>query len=148
MKNIILQEFWFVKIILIGHLLKQSNIVIISIGMNDIYYKINDNTKEIYNYLNTMLKDYEELLASVSKYNYDQVIIMGYYNIYDNNNDLFSYINYKLRMLTNNYNYTYINTNKILHNNEKYYQKTTDFNLNNTGYNIICNLIVENLKKY
>ena len=69
------------KQVSLHRLLKKSNILIISVGMNDLYYKINDNTKEIYTYLNNMLADYEELLTEISNYDYEQVYVLGYYNI-------------------------------------------------------------------
>ena len=131
----------------IHKLLKESDIIILSIGMNDIYYKLNDNTKEIYSYLNSIIYNYEELLKEISKYDYKHVYILGYYNITNKNNDIFTYINYKLNNITKNYHYTYLDLNKILYNNEKYYQKSNSFYLNNAGYEQIYKLIVEKLKK-
>lgn len=132
----------------IHQLLKKSDIVILSIGMNDIYYKLNDNTKEIYTYLNNLINDYELIINEISKYNYQKVYILGYYNITNQYNDIFTYINYKLKNITKKNNYEYIDTNKILKNNPKYYQNNTNFNLNNEGYYQIFNILVENLKKY
>ena len=131
----------------IHQLLKKSDVVIISIGMNDLYYKLNDNTKEIYTYLNNMINNYELIIKEISKYDYQRVYILGYYNITKKNNDIFIYINYKLSKIAKNYNYTYIDTNKILNNKPEYYQNETSFNLNNEGYHQIFNILVENLKK-
>ena len=39
----------------IHQVLKKTDILVLSIGMNDIYYKINDNPKEIYSYLNNII---------------------------------------------------------------------------------------------
>jgi len=128
--------------------LKKSNIIIISIGMNDIYYKLNADTKEIYTYLNNMLNTYEEILKEINKYNYIEVFVLGYYNITAENNDLFNYINYKLEKLTKTYNYTYLDLNKIIHNHPEYLRKTNNYHLNEEGFNQISTLIVENLKKY
>ena len=115
--------------------------------MNDLYYKLNDNTKEIYTYLNSMINNYELIIKEISRYDYKQVYILGYYNITNNNNDIFTYINYKLSSIAKNYNYTFIDTNKILNNKQEYYKKETNFNLNNKGYYQIFNILVENLKK-
>ncbi len=131
----------------IHQILKKSDIVILSIGMNDLYYKLNDNTKEIYTYLNSMINNYELIIKEISRYDYKQVYILGYYNITNNNNDIFTYINYKLSSIAKNYNYTFIDTNKILNNKQEYYKKETNFNLNNKGYYQIFNILVENLKK-
>ena len=132
----------------IHQLLKKSDIIILSIGMNDIYYKLNDNTKEIYTYLNNIINNYELILDEISKYDYKEVYILNYYNINNKYNDIFTYINYKLEILTNKYNYTYLNLNNILNNKPNYYQNIDNFTLNTAGYHQIYKLIVEKLKKY
>ena len=131
----------------IHKLLKQADILIISIGMNDIYYKLNEDIFEIYTYLNNLINEYEELLKLISHYDYQQVYILNYYNISNKNTDLFTYINYKLNKLTTSYNYTYLDISKILNNNSNYYLKNSDFSLNNKGYCQIFNLMVEKTKK-
>ena len=132
----------------IHQVLKKTDILVLSIGMNDIYYKINDNPKEIYSYLNNIINSYELLLKEISRYDYQKVYILGYYNIDNKKNDIFNYINYKLLSLTKEYNYIFIDTNKILNNKDNYYQNNYNFSLNNKGYYEIYQLIVENLKKY
>ena len=131
------------KEISLHRLLKKTDKVIISIGMNDIYYKLNDDTKDIYTYINNMIDNYEEILKNINKYDYQKVYVLGYYNITNSNNDLFVYTNYKLNNITKKYNYTYIELNKILNNNQKYYQKSNSFYLNKEGYSQIYKLIVE-----
>lgn len=127
--------------------LHKANILLISIGMNDLYYKLNDDTKEIYTYLNNIVNNYEELLSIISKYNYQKVYILGYYNIYNNNNDLFTYLNYKINKLANKYNYTFIDLNNILYKNQEYFQKNNDYYLNNNGFQKIYEIIMDNYKK-
>ena len=128
--------------------LKKSDIIILSIGLNDIYYKLNDNTKEIYTYLNNIINTYEEILKEISKYNYQKVFVLGYYNITNNNNDLFNYINYKLQKMSQEYNYIYLDLNKIIYNNSVYFKKNNNYRLNELGFKQISNIIVEKLKKY
>ena len=134
------------KPISIHQILKQTDILILSIGMNDIYYKLNNDTKEIYTYINKMLNDYDIILNTISKYEYDKVFIFGYYNIYNNYNDIFMYANYKLKKLSKKYNYIYIDLNDIFKNNPQYLQKTNQFYPNNMGYLKIIELIVEKMK--
>lgn len=127
-------------------ILKKTDILILSIGMNDIYYKLNDNTKDIYTYLNTMLNNYDTILEYINHYDYQEVYVLGYYNITSSNQDIYTYINYKLERMSKKYHYTYLNLNKVLHNNPKYLEKPTTFYLNNAGKQEIIKLIVENLK--
>ena len=136
------------KKISIHRLLKINDILIISIGMNDIYYKINEDTKNIYTYINNMVNNMEILLEEINKYNYKKVIVLGYYNITNKHNDLFTYLNYKMKKITNKYNYEYLELNNILKNNPRYLQNSNNFNLNNQGYNEISKIIVEKLKNY
>ena len=136
------------KKISIHRLLKNTDVLIISIGMNDLYYKLNTNYQNIYTYLNEMLNNIEILLNEINKYNYKQVYILGYYNITNNNTDIFTYINYKLEKLSNKYHYNYIELNNILRNNPNYLKNTNNFELNSQGYSKISKIIVENLKNY
>ena len=131
----------------IHQILKNTNILIISIGMNDLYYKLNSDTKEIYTYINDMINNYELILNEISKYNYDKVYILGYYNIFKNKNDIFTYINYKTNKLVNKYHYVYINMDKLSKNEPKILKKQASIELSNTGYYQIYKIILENLKK-
>ena len=132
----------------IHQVLKKSNILIISIGLNDIYYKLNDDSKEIYTYINNLLDTYEEILDIINRYNYQKVYILGYYSVNSDKSDLLNYANYKLLKLANNYHYTYLDLNKIITNNPQYFQKEDSYHLNKLGFKQISTLIVENLKKY
>ena len=136
------------KNISIHRLMKNTDILILSIGMNDIYYKINNDTKNIYTYMNDMINNMEILLEEINKYSYKKVIILGYYNITNKHNDLFTYLNYKIKKITNKYNYEYLELNNIIKNNTNLLEKNTNFELNNQGYNEISKIIVEKLKNY
>ena len=102
--------------------------------------------KNIYTYINNMVQDMELLFDKINKYNYKKVIVLGYYNINSNNNDIFTYLNYKMKKITNKYNYTYLELNNIVKNNSNYIKKDNNFNLNDNGYKEISKIIVENLK--
>ena len=134
------------KKISIHRLLKNNDILIISIGMNDIYYKINEDTKNIYTYINNMVNNMEIFLEEINQYNYKKVIVLGYYNITNKHNDLFTYLNYKIKKIVEKYNYTYIETDKIIKNNPNLLKNNQNYQLNETGYNEFSKIIVENLK--
>lgn len=129
-------------------LLKTSDILIISIGMNDIYSKLNTDTFEIYTYINDMVNNMEILLEEINKYSYKQVLILGYYNINNKNNDLFTYLNYKMKKITTKYNYEYIELNNFIKNNPNYLKNDHNFELNNQGLEQLSKIIVEKLKIY
>ena len=132
------------KLISIHQLLKKSDILILSIGNNDIYSKINTDTKEIYTYLNKMINDTEYILDEINRYDYQRVYVLGYHNITLKNNDLFTYINFKLKKITEARNYTFIDLNNLIKNNPKYLIKENNYLLNESGYRIIYNILKEN----
>lgn len=134
------------KKISIHRLMKTTDILIISIGMNDIYYKLNDDTKNIYTYINDMVNNMEILLEEINKYNYQKVIILGYYNTTNKHNDLFTYLNYKMKRITNKYHYQYLELNNIIKNDSNFLKNPNNFILNDQGYQEISKIIVENLK--
>ena len=64
--------------------IKNADILIISVGMNDIYYKLNTNITNIYDYLNNMINNLNILFNEIDKYNYKEVN-----NILKNNNNYY-----------------------------------------------------------
>lgn len=132
------------KSVSIHYLLKEADIITLSIEMNDIYYKLNNNTKDIYSYVNEMINDMEILLDSIKKYSCNKVIVLGYYNITNKNNDIFTYLNYKVKSLVETYGYDYIELANIINN--EHLQSTDNYYLNEEGNQLISKLIVEKFK--
>lgn len=131
----------------LNRLIKEANIITISLGIDEIYYKINKNNQNIYTYIDNMIRDYNKILNYISKFHHDKVYILGFYNTTKNNIDIFNYANYKLEVLTKKYNYTYIDLAKILDNNPTYIsQISNNYMPNIRGYEKISQIIVENLK--
>ena len=131
----------------LNRLIKEADIITISLGIDEIYYKINKNNQNIYTYIDNMISNYNKILNYISKFHHDKVYILGYYNTTKNNIDIFNYANYKLEVLTKKYNYTYIDLAKILDNNPTYIsQISNNYMPNIRGYEKISQIIVENLK--
>lgn len=71
------------------NLLVKSNIIVISIGINDLEYK-----KELnYKYIDEFIIDIESLLKLIRKYNKDKIYFLGYHN----KNKYYTYINNKIK---------------------------------------------------
>lgn len=132
----------------INELLKKADIVTISLGMNELYYKILVDNNNIYSYIDGMLSDMELLLKEVDRYNHKKVIVLGYYNTTDNNKDIFNYVNYKLKNIVNKRGFEFVDVDKIINNNTNYFTNNTNFYLNNGGYQKISQIIVEKINKY
>ena len=58
------------KEVSINQLLKQADVITLSVGMNELYYKLRINDNNIYNYMNELLVDMEELLKYINKFKY------------------------------------------------------------------------------
>ena len=128
-----------VKDISIHQLLKSANILTIFVGMNELYEKLDNNTHDIYSYLNEMVSDMDILLNEISRYDYDKVFVIGYYNIDRKNNDIFTYINYKIKKIVLEYGYIYIDTNTLIHEND--FIRKDGFILNDNGLKKISSKI-------
>lgn len=130
----------------LNRLIKKADIITISLGMNELYYKLEKGGQNIYTYIDNMIKNYEKILKYINKFHHEKVFILGYYNILGESNDIFTYANYKLKEICNKYNFIYIDLSNILTNNPNYLSKKDSFIPNNKGYEKISQIIVENLK--
>ena len=129
------------KDVSIHYLLNKANILTINVGMNELYEKLDNNTHDIYSYLNEMVSDMNILLNEISRYDYDKVFVIGYYNIDRKNNDIFTYINYKIKRIVLEYGYKYIDLNRVIGKNDLI--KTDSYELNNIGKEKISKKIVK-----
>ena len=79
----------------------KADLVTLSIGSNDIYYKITTaSPRESYEYMDQVLVDLEKLLEIMREYCKEDIIIINYYNCYnDKYSEIFNYMNDKLEDL-------------------------------------------------
>lgn len=131
----------------LNRLIKEADIITISLGIQEIYYKLNKNNQNIYTYIDNIIKDYNQILNYINKFHHEKVYILGYYNVTGTNNDIFNYANYKLEELTKKYNYNYVDLSQILDNNPTYISQIDENYMPNIkGYQKISQIIVENLE--
>lgn len=128
--------------------LRESDYLVISIGMNELYYRVSNYNKEILKReFNIMYNSYIELFKLIKKYAKNEIIFLGLYNPYNEyNNDIdndFNNINIKLNNLCNKYNIKYLELYQKIKNgnylNNNYY-------LNNKGNILLANLIIDNIE--
>ena len=128
------------KDVSIHYLLSIADILTISVGMNELYEKLDNDTHYIYDYLNEMVFDMDLLLNEISRYDYDKVFVIGYYNIDRKNNDIFTYINYKIKNLVLEYGYNFIELNRVIDKDDLVLED--NFKLNNRGIEKISKIIL------
>ena len=95
----------------------KADIITIWIGMNEIKYKINSSPDELYNYIDQLLIDMEELFMLLRKYSKEEIIFLNFYNPTNNNNEVIIYLNKKLEIIANEYNIKILDISKIIKNN-------------------------------
>ena len=113
------------------NLLIKSNLITVSIGMNDLIYAKNID----YNYADQLLDDIEKLFIILRRYNKDKIYYLGFYNIIDNN-DIIEYLNKNVKMICKEKNIKFVNINKL--------QNYINYNNNypsNDGYFYIAEMI-------
>lgn len=130
----------------INQIIASSDILTISLGMNEIYYKIKMNSNDIYNYIDHMINDMEDLFKLIKKYNNKKIYILGYYNVTKNNQDVFNYANIKLNKLCNKYSINYVDLSSIFYKNTTYFENPVSFNPNLEGYYKIYQKIIEKIE--
>lgn len=129
----------------INRILKKADIITLSIGMNELYYKLNNNNENIYNYMNELLNDMFKLLGYINKFNHKKVFVLGYYNV-GVEQEYINYLNIKLEKIVNNIGFEYINLSNVFDNNPIYFEKKDSFIPNNAGYLKISKIIVEKIE--
>lgn len=130
----------------LNRLIKKADIITISLGMNELYYKLEKNNQNLYTYIDNMIYNYNKILNYINKFHHEQVFILGYYNVLGEHNDVFIYANYKLKEISEKNNFTYVDLASLFTNNYNYFTKKDSFIPNNQGYEKISQIIVENLK--
>ena len=145
----------------ITHLLKTADIITISIGSDELFYKLkqyNDkikigNKQKIIDYIDQMFKDMDNLLKVIRKYTKKPIILVGYYNpipLSETNattmDTIFNYIDLKFNGLIDKNTY-YVDIYNIFKNKEQYLPNKNNVFPSLEGYNLISNKIIELIEK-
>lgn len=129
------------KTLTIKNALVKSDLLVISVGMNDILYKINNlDDNIVYKYLNEIIIDMDETLNLLRNYCKEDIILIGYYDTTINEkNEYINYINSKISNLVSYYDIHFIDTNNIINKSNL----DTDIYLDSTNYELIAKTIKE-----
>ncbi len=102
----------------INNSLIKSEIITISIGNTDLYYKMNFyDVNEMYNYIDELCKDYDKLLEKIRLVTKEKIIIYGYTTSDLKNKQLINYYNERLKMLCEKYNINFLPIDKFTNKN-------------------------------
>ena len=131
----------------IQNVISKADLITISIGLNEILYKYNNNAY-LYDYIDSYINDMEKLINLIKKYNNKTIFVLGYYNP-TNYIDLDKYVIYsnnKLASLCSKEKVNYVNLYDIFNNNKKLIYNINNYYPNQEGYKLIANEIIKKLK--
>lgn len=102
----------------IKNVLIKADLVTLSIGSNDLSYKIKTGSKtSIYNYIEEQLKDIEKLFQLIKEYCKEDILYIGLYNPFtEKEEEYYAYANEQIKKLCKEYKITWIDSNNLLKN--------------------------------
>lgn len=130
----------------IQNALIKSDLITLSIGMNDLLDNVsfnNDFSKnDLYDKLDELLIDYEKLFKLLRVYCKEKIVLVGLYNsLGEDLTDFFNYANVKIANLANKYDIKYIKLSEEFKD-IKYFENNMLYP-NKLGYEIIFNKIMD-----
>ncbi len=131
-------------------LIRESDFLTLTIGLNDLLYKIsitpNLSNKKLDQILDELDQSFTKLIDEIKKYYYNDIYYIGYYESKYYN----KYINYSLKKLnerlSKNPNIIFISTEQLFKNKPNLTSNTSLPYPNSQGYKEIANLIISKIK--
>ena len=130
--------------------LNSSNILFLTIGYNDLLYKIkleeNLTNSRLLSITREIDKSYNKLLKEIRKYYKRKIIVVGYFK--SNKDDY--YVNKGIKELNNilskNSDVIFIETYNLLNNRKEYFSNPNSYYPNIKGYELIGKSIIDTVK--
>ena len=119
-------------------ILSSSNQVIITLGYNDLIYKLNVsdelNSSKFYKIINEIELNYNNFIKEIRKYTQKEITVILYPDTYKEDYYLKKGIVYLNQLLKNNKEITYIDTYDLLNDRKKYFSNPYSYYPNRYGY--------------
>lgn len=146
------------KEITIKHALIKADLVTVSIGSNDLFYKLNIRTEfdlsefdDIYTYVDESISDVDKLLYELRKSCKEQIMVFGFYNPFTNFSSTLSdvvepvivYANDKMRSLTKKYDMTYVDIHDTFLANNEYLPSKLEIHPTKDGYKAMGRAVID-----
>lgn len=129
----------------IKKMLRESDLLVISIGMDELAYYFNSDVNKVHQEFDKMLLNLEDFINVIRDYAKNKVLFVGYYNPSDRYSsdidELFYYIENSLEKMLNKYDVDYIKLYEKVKEN-KYLDNSDNYHLNSKGYLMIANEII------
>lgn len=146
------------KEITIKHALIKADLVTVSIGSNDLFYKLNIGTEfdlsefdDIYTYVDESISDVEKLLYELRKSCKEQIMVFGFYNPFTNFSSTLAdvvepviiYANDKMKSLTKKYDMTYVDIHDTFLANNEYLPSKLEIHPTKDGYKAMGRAVID-----
>lgn len=139
----------------IKNALIKADLVTLSIGMNDLYYKLNTENLEngeLYDHIDEIINDIEKLFELLRKYCKEDIIVTNFYRstiLLENEKmaEYFNYANEKLKNISQKYKIHYIEINKILENNSLYLPMPSSYFPSRNGHEAISQELIKKINE-
>lgn len=138
----------------IKNALIKADLVTLSIGMNDLFYKIGMNPNfetlnynELYYHVDEMMEDMDKLFEKVREYCKEDILVTSFYNPMIHSNEeldnVFVYANGRLKELVDQYHMTYVNVYKEFQTHEHYLSQSFSIYPSKEGYEMMSKKVEE-----
>lgn len=147
------------KEITLKNALTKADLITLSIGANDLFYKLNltnintifDDEAKIKEYVDEVVSDIEKVIILLKKYCKEDIILIGYYNpLWQINADyavkaepFLIDANHQIKLLATEYNLLYIDIYQLFKNNKDYLPNPLDIHPSTVGYKAIADEIIK-----
>ena len=150
------------KEITLKHALIKADLVTLSIGSNDLFYKLNIGNEfdlneydDIYTYVDESINDVDKLLYELRKSCKEQIMIFGFYNPFTSYSSslanmvepIINYANAKMEELALKYDMTFVEVYDIFLKNEKYLPSTFEIHPTKEGYKAMAKKVINLIDK-
>ena len=140
------------KTIRIKNALVKADLVTLSIGANDILERLDSeyiSDNDVYNYIDEMTDDLEELLKLIREYSKEDIIMVGYYNPFkDIDVQKFTdYLNKRYKEVSNVYDIIYVEIDDVFEAHPEYLPNENNIHPSSEGYEVIAELVMKKVNK-
>lgn len=133
------------------HTLRESKIITLSIGLNDLLYQISitDNMTEekLDRIISEIEKSFTQLIKQMRKYYPYQIYVIGYYHFYLSNDILNQGITKLNQLYQKQEEVIYIPIDSLFKNHPEYLSNPNDIHPNHLGYEAISKKIISKIEK-